>query len=84
MLVRGFLRRIFYKYVIWNFHPLAFFYLIGLLLTPTGAGYGILLLYRQFTGMGVTGPQAILCALLLIMGVQFLLFAMLFDMEESK
>jgi len=33
--------------------------------------------------MGVSGPQAIFCALLIITGTQFLLFAMLFDMQES-
>jgi glycosyltransferase involved in cell wall biosynthesis len=83
MLVRGFFRRILYKYIVRDFHPLAFFYLIGLILAPTGLIYGLVLVWRQLVGIGVTGPQAIMCALLLIMGVQFTLFAMLFDMQES-
>ncbi len=84
MLVRGFFRRILYKYIIRDFHPLAFFYLIGLALAPLGFLYGLILVWRQLAGIGVTGPQAIMCALFLIMGVQFILFAMLFDMQESS
>ncbi len=84
MLLKGFLRRILYKYIVWDFHPLAFFYLVGLILAPTGFIYGLVLVWRQLVGIGVTGPQAIMCALLLTMGMQFTLFAMLFDMQESK
>ena len=84
MLVRGFFRRIFYRYILWDFHPLAFFYLMGIFLSLTGFSFGIALVIRYLMHIKVTGPQAILCALMLIMGVQFLLFGMLFDMEESK
>jgi hypothetical protein len=83
MLLRGFLWRIFAKYCLRSFHPLFFFYVLGLFLTPVGWLHGLWLVYRQVMGIGVSGPQAILCALFLITGVQFLLFAMLFDMEES-
>ena len=84
MLIRGFFRRIFYKYIIWDFHPLAFFYLMGIILSNSGFLYGIVLIIRYLMHIKVTGPQAVLCALTLIMGVQFWLFGMLFDMEESK
>lgn len=83
MLLRGFFHRILYKYIVRDFHPLAFFYLMGLL-APVGFVYGLVLVWRQLVGIGVSGPQAIMCALLLIMGVQFILFAMLFDMQESN
>ncbi|MBI4617788.1 MAG: glycosyltransferase family 2 protein [Planctomycetes bacterium] len=83
MLMRGFFWRIFYKYCIRSFHPLFFFYCLGMLLVPAGLLHGTWLVWRQIAGLGVSGPQAILCALFLITGSQFLLFGMLFDMEES-
>lgn len=84
MLHRKFYWRIFNKYALRNFHPLFFFYILGLFLLPLGLLDGLYLIYKQVVGIGVSGPQAILCALMLLMGVQFLLFAMLFDMQESS
>jgi len=85
MIIRGFLWRLRFKYMYLDFHPLVLFYYISFFLIPTGFGYGIFLFFKQYIYLlNVTGPQAIFCALLLIMGVQFLLFAMFFDMEESK
>lgn len=84
MLIRGFFWRLLNKYIYRDFHPLVFFYLIGMVLFPLGLLFGIYLVYSQIIGVGVTGPRAILCALLIITGLQFLLFAMLFDMEESN
>lgn len=83
MLIRGFFWRIINKYAFRNFHPLVFFYIFGLILVPLGILDGLYLVYKQIIGRGVSGPQAILDALMLITGVQFLLFAMLFDMQES-
>jgi len=83
MLFRGFFWRIINKYAFRNFHPLVFFYIFGLILLPLGILDGFYLVYKQIIGRGVSGPQAILDALMLITGVQFLLFAMLFDMQES-
>ena len=84
MLVRGFFWRLFSKYLIRDFHPLLFFYLFGMLLLPLGVGFGVYLVYLQMTGVGVSGPRSVVCALMIIMGIQFLLFAMLYDMEESQ
>jgi glycosyltransferase involved in cell wall biosynthesis len=84
MLHRKFFWRIFHKYALRNFHPLFFFYILGIVLLPLGILDGLYLVYKQIVGIGVSGPQAILCALLLLMGIQFLLFAMLFDMQESQ
>ncbi len=83
MLVRGFFWRLWTKYVLWNFHPLVFFYFAGMLLVAAGFLMGLWLIYLQIVGIGVSGPKAILDALLIITGLQFLLFAMLFDMQEG-
>ncbi len=84
MMVRGFFWRLLSKYLVRDFHPLLFFYLFGLFLLPLGVLYGAFLIYQQFTGEGVTGPRSVVCALMIIMGIQFLLFAMLYDMQESE
>ena len=84
MLARGFFWRLLTRYLYRDFHPLFFFYLLGLLLAPLGLGLGCCLLYQQWAGIGVSGPRSVLCALMLLMGLQFLFFAVLYDMEESK
>jgi glycosyltransferase involved in cell wall biosynthesis len=84
MLIRNFFWRILFRYLVRDFHPLLFFYLFGLLFLPLGVIFGGVLVYQQFDGIGVSGPRAVVCALMVLMGLQFLLFAMLYDMEESK
>jgi glycosyltransferase involved in cell wall biosynthesis len=85
MIIRGFFRRLFVKYLLRDFHPLIFFYMMGLSLIPAGVLLGLKILYVRFIAeTGVTSLTGILCALFLILGTQALLFAMLFDMQESE
>lgn len=85
MILKGFLWRLKFKYLYLDFHPLALFYYLSFILLPLGVGGGIYLILKEVYFLtGVTGPQAILCALFLIMGVQFFLFAMFFDMQEGE
>ena len=55
-----------------------------MLFLPIGVVFGVYLVYQQWMGIGVSGPRAVVCSLLIIMGIQFLLFAMLYDMQESE
>ena len=72
------------KYVIRDFHPLVFFYVLGSLMTALGlAGSGRRVL-RSFFDNQITTPTVVLVALLLISGTQFTLFAMWFDQEANK
>jgi glycosyltransferase involved in cell wall biosynthesis len=86
MLIRDFLWRLKFRYIYLDFHPLVFFYYLGFILLPIGilAGFYLIIDKLIFGGFNVTGPRAILVALIILMGLQFLLFAMLFDMEEGK
>jgi glycosyltransferase involved in cell wall biosynthesis len=86
MLIRGFFWRLAFKYLYRDFHPLVFFYYLAMLLLPMGLAGGTALVINKlfYTGVLVTGPRAVLVALLLISGLQFFLFAILFDMQESK
>ena len=83
MLVGDFYWRLFTKYLVRDFHPLFFFYMFGLIFLPLGVLFGVFLVYQQWSGIGVTGPRSVVCALMIMMGIQFLLFAMLYDMQES-
>jgi glycosyltransferase involved in cell wall biosynthesis len=84
LLLKGFFWRLREKYVIRDFHPLVFFYALGILLTVTGLVLGLVETVLRFLGNELTTPTMILVALLLISGTQFTLFAMWFDMESNK
>ncbi len=84
LLIRGFLWRLKEKYVLRDFHPLLFFYCMGLSLFPTGIMFGAYLLwYRLFVG-AVAPTSALFAAFLIISGLQALFFAMWFDMDYNK
>jgi glycosyltransferase involved in cell wall biosynthesis len=86
MLLHGFLWRLRFKYLYRDFHPLFLFYILSFILLPLGILLGGYLVvdYVFYGGEMVTGSRSILAALLLLTGLQFLLFAMFFDMEEGK
>jgi glycosyltransferase involved in cell wall biosynthesis len=84
LLLKGFFWRLKEKYVIRDFHPLVFFYVIGLVMLVIGVGLGIAEIVLRALGNEITAATIVLVALLLIFGVQFTLFAMWFDMESNK
>ena len=84
LLLKGFFWRMREKYVIRDFHPLVFFYGLGLLMTLAGLALGLLETVLRILGHGITAATIVLVALLLIAGSQFTLFAMWFDMESNK
>jgi hypothetical protein len=84
LLLRAFLWRLKEKYVIRDFHPLVFFYALGLLMSAVGLGLGTALVVLRALGNEITVATVVLVALLLTFGSQFTLFAMWFDMERNK
>jgi glycosyltransferase involved in cell wall biosynthesis len=84
LLVKGFWWRLMQKYVIRDFHPLVFFYLLGVLMSVLGLALGIAEVVLRIMGNQITAATVVLVALLLIFGSQFSLFAMWFDMESNK
>ena len=85
LLFKGFWWRLKEKYVIRDFHPLVFFYVLGALMTVLGLALGLVVaISRLFLGNQITTPTVVLVALLLISGTQFTLFAMWFDQETNK
>jgi glycosyltransferase involved in cell wall biosynthesis len=84
LLFKGFFWRMREKYVIRDFHPLVFFYMLGFLMTLLGLGLGIAEVVLRILGNHITAATVVLVALLLVSGSQFTLFAMWFDMESNK
>jgi glycosyltransferase involved in cell wall biosynthesis len=84
LLLKGFFWRLGQKYVIRDFHPLVFFYGLGILMTVVGVGLGIAEVVLRILGNEVSVGTVVLVALLLIAGSQLTLFAMWFDMESNK
>jgi glycosyltransferase involved in cell wall biosynthesis len=84
LLFKGFWWRLREKYVIRDFHPLVFFYVLGILMSVLGLSLGITEVVLRILGNQITAATVVLVALLLIFGSQFTLFAMWFDMESNK
>ena len=84
LLLKGFFWRLWQKYVIRDFHPLVFFYLIGFVATAAGVILGLVVVAYRIAGYGFTVGTVVLIALLVLSGSQFTLFAMWFDMESNK
>jgi glycosyltransferase involved in cell wall biosynthesis len=84
LLLKAFFWRMREKYVIRDFHPLVFFYVFGLLFSAIGVVLGVTVTVLRILGNELTVATVVLVALLLISGLLFTLFAMLFDMESNK
>ncbi len=84
LLLRRFFERLTQKYVIRDFHPLVFFYILGLIALPLGSGMGFYYFFYRILVGHVTPITALFSAFLSLTGLLFLLFAMLFDMEYNK
>jgi glycosyltransferase involved in cell wall biosynthesis len=84
ILFKGFCKRLVFKYVIKDFHPLIFFYLLSFILL----GLSIPLTIRLFFIWAISGDIPDINAMALIFtivtGLQSLFFGMWFDMEKNK
>jgi glycosyltransferase involved in cell wall biosynthesis len=84
LLTKGFFWRMKEKYIIRDFHPLILFYTLGIVLFGAGFILGWLEVGLRIAGNEITSASIVLVALLIISGLQLLLFAMWFDMESNK
>ncbi len=81
----GFWRRIFYRYVIYNFHPVALFLFAGLFLSVVGTGFGIKAVADSLGEPAATTGTVMLAVLPLLVGAQLLLAALVLDiLSEPK
>lgn len=84
LLFKGFWERLFFKYVIKDFHPLVFFYILSFFLLTASVPLTIRLFYMWvFTGV-IPGINTMAVVFTIISGLQTLFFGMWFDMEYNK
>lgn len=84
LLTKGFLKRLWQKYVINDFHPLVFFYLLAFLLLILSFPLLVRLIYFWITLDFVPRTTALALMFAIITGLQSLFFATWFDMEYNK
>jgi glycosyltransferase involved in cell wall biosynthesis len=84
LLFRGFWRRLLFKYVIKDFHPLIFFYILSFFLLTVSVPLAIRLFYIWYQTGDIPDINAMVLIFTLISGLQTLFFAMWFDMEYNK
>ena len=84
LLFRDFFYRLRMKYLILSFHPLAIFYLFGFGLTVAGLGAGVYTAYFVLIDRGPLFIRGVLSLLIFALGMQFLSFALMFDIQESR
>lgn len=84
LLLKCFFWRMREKYIIRDFHPLVFFYAVGMTLLPLGLVFGFYLFFYRFLNGPVAATSALFAMFLFISGLQFIFFAMWFDMEYNK
>jgi glycosyltransferase involved in cell wall biosynthesis len=84
LLFRCYFWRMKEKYIIRDFHPLIFFLAFGLGLTALGTGLGLYLMYARITIGPVAPVGAVFAAMVVILGVQSLLFTLWMDMERNR
>lgn len=82
---KGFWRRIYYKYIIYNFHPVALFLISGLALLVFGMLVSGYLLFDKFVyNMTPTSGSVMLAVLPIIVGFQMLMSALIMDVNGEK
>ncbi len=72
------------KYIVMGFHPLVFFYLFGVAFSIISVMMGIFSLHFKLVQNEPIFVPAVITLLTFGLSVQFLLFAMLFDMQAEK
>jgi len=84
LLFKGFWKRLFFKYVIKDFHPLIFFYLLSFILLISSIPLTIRLFYIWAVKGDIPDINAMALLFTLISGLQTLFFGMWFDMDYNK
>jgi glycosyltransferase involved in cell wall biosynthesis len=83
LLFRGFWRRVWYRYVLWSFSPIALLLITGLLLFILGVGVSIWIATLAFGSVVATAATVMLAALPLMIGTQMLISALQLDIQAS-
>lgn len=79
----GYWSRIWYRYVLWSFSPIAFMLFSGLLLFGFGVGVTIWVMFQIAASAVATAATVMLAALPLMIGTQLLISALQLDIQAT-
>lgn len=81
---KGFWKRIYYKYILVNFHPIALFLLLGIILGLIGICFGLFIIFEKlFFNTSPSTGTVMLSVLPIILGFQLFLTAITMDMNNE-
>lgn len=83
LLFVGFWRRIWYRYVLWSFSPIALLLILGLLFFLIGLGIAVWVCFQIAGSVIATAATVMLAALPLMIGSQMLISALQLDIHAS-
>ncbi|MBI5670616.1 MAG: glycosyltransferase family 2 protein [Chloroflexi bacterium] len=84
LLLRGFIQRLFQKFIVRDSHPLVLFYFFGVLTFLPGLILGLVLFFHRLFNGPVAATSALFAMFLIMFGLNFLMFAMWFDMDYNR
>ena len=84
LLLMDFLWRLKTKYIIMSFHPLVFYYFLGVVTMMLGVFGGLFSLYYKLVEGHPIFVPVVVSLIVFTLGTQYWLFAMLFDMQQEK
>jgi glycosyltransferase involved in cell wall biosynthesis len=84
LLFKDFLYRLRMKYVVLSFHPIVLFYFFGSILTFAGLLAGFYTIFFVLIQHGPLFIRGVLSLMIFALGMQFLSFALMFDIQENR
>jgi len=84
VMIKGFFRRIWEKYVLYSFHPIALFLFFGTLLSLWGIAFGTYVAIDSLGERSATTGTVMLAVLPFLMGFQLLLSAIVLDIQNEQ
>jgi glycosyltransferase involved in cell wall biosynthesis len=80
---RGFWKRMWWKYVLWSFSPIAMLFFAGLALTIFGFLFGLFIVAVAVRGVTPTAATVMISVGPLLVGINLLVQALVLDIQES-
>lgn len=82
--VGGYFRRIFFKYMLYDFHPIALFYGAGFMSVFTGFVFGLFIAFNSFILQKISTPATVMLFVVpFLLGVQLILQAIVLDIQNE-
>lgn len=81
---KGFIRRIFFRYTLYDFHPIALFYITGFPLVIVGLIFSFFILFNSLILHKIATPATVMLFVVpFLLGVQLILQAIVLDIQNE-